>query len=66
MPHGYFDDAATKLLVDSGRNVVYEPAGGTPGRFPETAVGDTLENTWHASATRIYRNWLQLFSVEKG
>jgi hypothetical protein len=33
--------------------------------FPETAVGDTLQNTWRESALCIYRNWLQVLMSRK-
>ncbi len=33
--------------------------------FPEAAVAETLQNTWHEAAVSIYRNWLDILSLGK-
>jgi homoserine O-succinyltransferase len=59
MPKGYFDTDATALL-NSFREVV-----GSDRReklmegFPEAAIVNSLQNTWHTSAVSLYTNWLE-------
>jgi homoserine O-succinyltransferase/O-acetyltransferase len=59
LPHGYFDDAASQLLSDFRKNAESQPTEEIFSAFPESAVADTLQNSWQASAAHIYRNWLQ-------
>jgi homoserine trans-succinylase len=33
--------------------------------FPETAIVNALDSTWHPTATSIYRNWLQYIIARK-
>jgi len=59
MPHGYFDDAAAKLLVEFKETTLTRPGEERLAFFPETIVSDALQNTWQSSAASIYTNWLQ-------
>jgi homoserine O-succinyltransferase/O-acetyltransferase len=59
MPHGYFGLAATQLLNGFRENAVSSRSEEIVEFFPEAAVVDGLQNTWLASATCVYRNWLQ-------
>jgi homoserine O-succinyltransferase len=59
MPHGYFDTAASELLVDFRKTAEAHPVEETFSSFPEARLADTLRNTWHSSAAHMYRNWLQ-------
>lgn len=65
MPKGYFDAAATRLLTDFRDLVLSDQREELMGGFPEAAVVGTLQNTWHSSATTIYRNWLQYVAAKK-
>jgi homoserine O-succinyltransferase len=65
LPHGYFDADATKLLDEFRRNAEIYRQEDLIQVFPETAVGDTLQNTWRESALCVYRNWLQLLSSKR-
>ena len=65
MPKGYFDAAATKLLVDFGEICLRDRREEHIASFPEAAVAGTLQNTWRSSATAIYRNWLQYLASKK-
>jgi homoserine O-succinyltransferase len=59
MPGGYFDAAATQILMDFREIALSSRREETAALFPEAAVVDRLQNTWHASALCVYRNWLQ-------
>lgn len=64
MPHGYFDAAVTILLAGFQQTAVANPREEQLLFFPE-AVAKTLQNTWRASATSIYRNWLKYVLARK-
>ena len=59
MPTGYFDESATLLLNSFRETALSERREDIAGFFPEAAVVDGLQDTWHSSATCIYRNWLR-------
>jgi homoserine O-succinyltransferase/O-acetyltransferase len=65
MPHGYFDADAQKLLADFQRNAMAQPSDEIIESFPETIISDALRNTWQASASRLYKNWLQYVAAGK-
>jgi homoserine O-succinyltransferase/O-acetyltransferase len=65
LPRGYFDPAGTALLGDFRRAAEKHPCEETLADFPESQVVNTLENTWHASAAHIYRNWLRYLLSNK-
>lgn len=58
MPKGYFDAGATELLLEFREAVLEDRCEDKLISFPETIVYG-LESTWRASATYVYRNWLQ-------
>lgn len=60
LPHGYFDETAAQLLAAFRKNAESQPNDEIFSAFPESQVVHTLQNTWHASAAHLYRNWLQL------
>src|SRR5580692_8227790 len=64
MPRGYFDASAAELLTRFQRSVLPERREEAMEGFPETALVGGLRNTWHYTAIRIYRNWLQ-YAVTK-
>lgn len=65
LPHGYFDEAAAKLLSDFQESVVGEPRQELLAKFPEAAVSGAVRGTWQVSAASVYRNWLQLLVSAK-
>jgi homoserine O-succinyltransferase len=65
MPVGYFDSAATRLLIDFQDTALSNRREATVALFPEAAVVDGLQNTWQSSATCVYRNWLEYVESEK-
>ncbi|MBV9887849.1 MAG: homoserine O-succinyltransferase [Acidobacteria bacterium] len=64
-PRGYFDNEAIKLLNEFRKNAEANRQEDLMDIFPEAAVGETLQNTWHDSAVGIYRNWLDILSLGK-
>ena len=65
MPNNYFDAAATERLADFRDAALSDRREGRMESFPEAALVDSLENTWHPSAVSIYRNWLQYVASKK-
>jgi len=65
MPHGYFDDAAAKLLSEFRDKVVTNPREQLLEGFPEAAVASSLRGTWQASAASVYRKWLHYLVSRK-
>jgi homoserine O-succinyltransferase len=65
MPHGYFDLGATKLLNEFREHAKAEQDEKALTAFPEAAITGTLQKTWHSSANRLYRNWLQYVSANR-
>ena len=64
-PRGYFDTEASKLLNEFRKNAEANRQEDLIDVFPEAAVTETLQNTWHAGAVGIYRNWLDILSLGK-
>jgi homoserine O-succinyltransferase len=65
MPRGYFDEITAKVLAHFRENALANPQEEIMASFPENAVLETLKNTWHSSATSVYRNWLEYVSSRK-
>jgi homoserine O-succinyltransferase len=65
MPHGYFDEVASRLLGDFQAKVLSNPREEALADFPEAAVTATIQNSWQASAATVYRNWLQYLQSKK-
>jgi homoserine O-succinyltransferase/O-acetyltransferase len=65
MPRGYFDAEAVNLLNEFQKNAESHRQEDLLDVFPESAVADTLQNTWHRSALCVYRNWLQLLASKR-
>ncbi len=58
MPLGYFGAEASRLLNEFRQNAETHRDEDLLEVFPESAVADSLQNTWSASAVCVYRNWL--------
>ncbi len=65
MPKGYFDAQAKILLTDFRETVMSDRREEIMEAFPEAALVNTLQNTWRASATAVYCNWLQYLTSRK-
>ncbi len=65
IPKGYFDAEATKLLAEFQDAVIGDRREDLMGGFPDAALAGTVQKTWHASATGIYRNWLRYVVMNK-
>jgi homoserine O-succinyltransferase len=65
MPKGYFDAAATSLLADFRDVVECDRREERMDGFPQVALAGRLQNTWHSSATNIYRNWLHYLVTKR-
>jgi homoserine O-succinyltransferase len=65
LPHGYFDDSATQLLSKFRQDAEAHPSEEIFATFPESSITNSLQNTWHASAAQIYRNWLRLLQSKQ-
>jgi homoserine O-succinyltransferase len=65
MPVGYFDGATTRLLTDFREYAMSSRQEENVEVFPAAAVADTLQRSWHSSATRVYRNWLKYVATGK-
>jgi homoserine O-succinyltransferase/O-acetyltransferase len=65
MPKGYFDAAATRLVTSFKDGTLSDRREDLMESFPEAALAGTLQKTWHASATGIYRNWLRYILLNK-
>lgn len=59
LPSGYFDAAAIEVLNAFRTQAIDNPSEELMAEFPEAPIAGTLENTWRASATCVYRRWLQ-------
>jgi homoserine O-succinyltransferase len=64
-PRGYFDADASRLLNEFRKNAEANRQEDLIDIFPEAAVAETLQNTWHEGAVGIYRNWLDILSLGK-
>jgi homoserine O-succinyltransferase/O-acetyltransferase len=65
LPQGYFDAAASQLLADFREKAIENRGEEILADFPESAVAATLQNSWQASASAVYRNWLQYLRSAK-
>jgi len=58
LPHGYFSDAATKLLMEFRDLAMQQDCSVTLlEQFPAQRVAVDLSHTWRDDAARIYSNW---------
>ena len=62
MPQGYFHAEATKILDEFRENALRHRHDDLLTVFPEAAVAEYLQNTWHTAAKRLYCNWLQFLA----
>jgi len=65
MPHNYFDSTTAELLTHFRERALLHRCEQLQIALPEPLGINTLQNTWRASATRLYRNWLHYVSSRK-
>lgn len=65
LPHGYFDEEASKLLTDFRESAVSNICEEMMQIFPEAAIASSLRKTWQATAVSLYRDWLGLIAARK-
>ncbi len=65
LPQSYFDDDTAQVLTALRRHAISH-RGEELLTYVSTALEHgTINNTWHATAARIYRNWLQYIRDQK-
>ena len=65
MPHAYFNETFSADFERIRARAVAEPRADILALIAETPVAKSLINTWRASATNIYKNWLHYLADEK-
>ncbi len=65
MPLRYFDACVTELLTRFRERVLSDPRDEQMVSFPEATIVGTLQNSWSAWATDLYRGWLQYLLSRK-
>jgi homoserine O-succinyltransferase len=64
-PRNYFSSAAMFLADDFRARATGERHGDLVGDFPVRPLAATIENTWHAGAVGVYRNWIKYLKDQK-
>ena len=64
-PQNYFNSAATFLADDFRPRATGERHGDLVGEFPMRPLAAGIENTWHAGAIGLYRNWIRYLKDQK-
>ena len=64
MPHGYFEPESAKRLNEFRETSLLHRDEKLLAVFPAEVV-ETVKNTWHSSANRLYCNWLQYLELKK-
>jgi homoserine O-succinyltransferase/O-acetyltransferase len=62
MPHGYFDEESSNMLLAFQEQALSDRRIELLSKFPVDHVAARLKNTWHIEAKRIYRNWISYLS----
>lgn len=65
LPHGYFTDAATQLLLAFRERALGHRDITLLQQFPAAAVGGELAAPWREAATRLYSNWLGYLAANR-
>ena len=65
VPRGYFGEEALRELAEIQRQAAKRPLEETLERLAAIFSATSRENGWHASASTIYRNWLERIASEK-
>jgi homoserine O-succinyltransferase len=65
IPQGYFDENTSRELFEIRRRATGQSHEETLAQLIEFFSATGQENAWHATASTIYRNWLEYISSEK-
>jgi homoserine O-succinyltransferase len=65
IPRGYFDHATEHALAALRENAMSGPDGELRAQLATALKTSAIENTWHKTAARIYRNWLAQIRARK-
>lgn len=64
-PHGYFNDAAQKLVDAFLARAIADPHDDPVADFPMTALEGKLDHTWRRSSVGVFRNWMTYLKHRK-
>jgi homoserine O-succinyltransferase/O-acetyltransferase len=59
LPHGYLGDEASVLADDFRARAIARRDTNMISDFPMDALAAGIKNSWHGTAVRIYRNWIE-------
>jgi homoserine O-succinyltransferase len=65
IPRGYFDHATERALAALQEKAISGPDDQLCTHLAAALKTSAIENTWHATAACIYRNWLEQIRVRK-
>ena len=65
IPRGYFDPATERALAALREKAMSDPGDELRADLATILKTSAIENTWHRTATRIYRNWLEQIRARK-
>jgi homoserine O-succinyltransferase len=65
LPHGYFSDRATAMLLAFSERAERQRDVGLLQEFPAAEIGAELTAPWRGAATRIYANWLSYLAEQR-
>jgi homoserine O-succinyltransferase len=65
IPRGYFDPATERVLAALRERAMSAPDNELCTHLAAALKTSAVENTWHRTAARIYRNWLEQIRVRK-
>ena len=59
LPHGYFEQDTAAAFAQFRERALANRSPDLMSSLPLREAGDKLVNTWHSTATSIYRGWLR-------
>ena len=65
MPHGYFDRNTANALLALQERAMSDRREEALDDFPMALAEQSVANTWHSAATRVYGNWLKQLCAQK-
>jgi homoserine O-succinyltransferase len=65
IPRGYFDHATERALAALREKAMSGADGELRAHLATALKTSAIENTWHKTAVRIYRNWLEQIRARK-
>jgi len=66
MPQGYFDEATVEALTALHERALANRSEEVLADFPTALAAGSVTNTWRATATVVYRNWLLYLAARRG